>query len=449
MDAQHAQKKLSQWMDAAKVAGADQCDGVVSDGRSLSVDVRQGQVEQTQFSESVRGALRVFVGQKVASVSTSDLGKDDLTSSAERAVAMARVLPEDEYAGLADPSLLASEKTLKQDLDLFDSKALDISTLVERAKTCEAAALSVKGITNSYGSGAAWGDSRFYLGTSEGFFGGIEKSRHSLSAGVLAQNKDGSQVVDGEGHSTLFFDDLEAPELVGRKAGEKTVRELNPRAVKTISVPVIFDPDVAGSLLGHFVGAISGVEVAMNISFLKDQMGEQVFHPGITIVDDPLRVRGLASSVFDGEGVQRTKRVLVEEGRLESWLLDRRSAHQLGLKTTGHASRGMGSPSPTPTNCFIQPGAQTPEQMISGIDQGFYVTNFLGSSVNPVTGDYSRGARGLWIEKGELSYAVSEVTIAGRLQDMFKNLTPANDLRFRRGLDTPTLRVDGLTVAGL
>jgi PmbA protein len=449
MNAQQAQKKLSQWIESAKAAGADRCDGVMSDGRSLSVDVRQGHVEQTHFSESIRGALRVFVGQKVASVSTSDLDTVDLEKSAARAVAMARILPEDEYAGLADSSLLAQEGDLKQDLDLFDSKELDIPTLVERAKTCEAEALAIKGVTNSYGAGASWGDSRFYLGTSDGFFGGVERSHHSLNASVLAQNKDGSQVVDGEGHGTLFFEDLDAPETVGRKAGEKTVRELNPRSVKTASVPVIFDPDVANSLLGHFLGAISGTEVAMKVSFLQDKMGEQVFNPGVTIIDDPLRIRGLGSSTFDGEGVKRAKCNLVNAGKLESWLLDSHSARQLGLKTTGHASRGMGSPSPRATNCFIQAGTQTPEDMISGIDQGFYVTNFLGSSVNSVTGDYSRGARGLWIDKGELSYAVSEVTIAGKLQDMFKNLTPANDLQFRRGFDTPTLRVDGLMVAGL
>jgi PmbA protein len=448
MKEQQAKEKLSQWVDIAKSKGAKHCDAVLSDGQSWSVNIRHSKIEQIQFSEGIRGALRVFIGKKTASVSTHKLDYKSLEQSATQAVEMAKILPEDEFAGLPEESLLIKQSELKTDLNLFDNRDIDKSDLIECAKICEDSALSIKGITNSYGSGANSGNSRFYLCSSQGFFGGIEKSHYSLYTSVLAENKDGTQVVDGEEHSTLFFNDLNSPEYIGRLAGKKTVRELNPRTIKTTSVPVIFDYEIANSILSHFIDAISGVEIAMGSSFLKKQMNKKIFKSNITIIDDPLRKKGLASSLFDSEGVKRKKIGLVEDGILKSWILDSRSARQLNLRSTGHASRGMGTPLPCPTNCYIKPGTESPEQMIKNIDKGFYVTNFLGSSINLITGDYSRGARGLWIEKGELSYAVSEVTIAGTLQNMFNNMTPANNLKFRYGLDSPTLRIDGLTIAG-
>ena len=255
---------------------------------------------------------------------------------------------------------------------------------------------------------------------------------------------------DYESDSRVFGADLESPEVVGRWAGERTVRRLGARKPETGKVPVVFDPRIAGGLLRHLAGAINGSAIARDTSFLKDRMGELVFAPGITVVDDPHRARGLRSKPFDGEGVGNQRRVVIEDGRLTTWILDLSSARQLGLETTGHASRGTASPpSPSVTNLYMEAGSLSPEALIGEIDRGFYVTEMMGMGVNGVTGDYSRGAAGYWIEGGAIAHPINEATIAGNLKEMFAQVTPASDLEFRYGIDAPTLRIESMTVAGV
>jgi len=307
----------------------------------------------------------------------------------------------------------------------------------------------VEGVSNSQGASASAGRAVYALATSHGFAGAYSGSSYGVSASIIAGTGETMQR-DYAYHSTRHDADLEAPEAVGRLAGERAVARLSPAKLATGAMPVVFDPRVAGSLLGHLAGAISGTAIARGTSFLKDKLGERILPQGVMVVDDPHRRRGLRSKPFDGEGLPNRPRNIVEDGVLTSWILDLRSARQLGLKSTGHASRGTSSPpSPSPTNLYLTPGEMSPEELISGVPSGFYVTHLMGFGINGTTGDYSRGAAGFWIEKGELAYPVSEVTVAGNLLDMYLNLTPANDLEFRYGTDAPTLRVDGMTVAGV
>jgi len=286
------------------------------------------------------------------------------------------------------------------------------------------------------------------LVTSHGFHAAYLGSRHSVSTMAIAG--EGLEMErDYDFASALHAGDLDDAATVGRRAGERTVKRLNPRKVDTKKVPVVFDPRVAGGLIGHLAGAINGSAIARKTSFLKDKLGDRLFAPGIRIIDDPLRRRGLRSRPFDAEGVAGRALAVVENGQLQSWFLDSATARELGLKTTGHAQRGVSSaPSPGATNLHLAPGSVTPDALIADIDEGFYVNDLIGMGVNLVTGDYSRGAAGFWIEHGELAYPVSEVTIAGHLFDVFRTLTPANDLAFRYGTNAPTVRVEGLTVAG-
>jgi PmbA protein len=430
---------------AARKAGADSADAVAVRGVSLSVEVREGNVEETERSESDDLGLRVLVGRKQAVVSTNDLKGNGADALAERAVAMARVAPEDKYAGLADAALLAHDFP---DLDLIDPALPDVATLEKRARAAEAAALSVKGVAKSGGASAGAGIGGMVLVTSHGFRGSYVGSRHSMSAMAIAGEGTGMER-DYDFSSALHADDLEAADKIGRSAGERAIKRLNPRKVETRKVPVIFDPRVAGSLVSALASAINGASIARKTSFLKDRMGARLFGKDIRIVDDPLRKRGLRSHPFDGEGVAGKRLAVIDEGVLTSWFLDSATARELSLTTTGHAARGVSSsPSPSPTNLHLEAGATSPQELIAGIKDGFYVTDLIGSGTNLVTGDYSRGASGLWIENGELTYPVSEVTIAGHLNDMFASLEPANDLEFRYGTNAPTVRVEGLTVAG-
>jgi PmbA protein len=429
---------------AARRAGADAADAVAVRSMSLSVGVREGAVEESERSESDDVGLRVFVGRRTAVVSTNDIVAD-VAPLAERAVAMAKVAPEDKFAGLADSALLA--RTLPE-LDLLDPELPSVAVLEDRAMRAEAAALAVKGVSKSESAGASAGIGGMVLMTSHGFRGLYLASRYSLSMSAIA-GEGTAMETDYEFSSTLHASDLDAPERVGRVAGERAVERLNPRKVETKKVPVVYDPRVAGSLVGHLSGAINGSAVARKTSFLKDKLGARLFRPGIRIVDDPLRKRGLRSRPFDGEGVAGSRRALVDDGVLTTWLLDSATARELGLATTGHAQRGVSSaPSPSATNLHLEPGTASPQELMADISDGFYVTSLIGMGVNPVTGDYSRGASGFWIENGKPTFAVSEVTIAGNLVDMFANLTPANDLEFRYGTNAPTIRVEGLTVAG-
>lgn len=432
-------------VEAALRAGADAADAVGVRSVSLGVEVREGKVEESERSESDDVGLRVLVGHRQAVVSTNDLSESGIHGLAERAVAMARAAPEDPYAGLADRALLAAHIA---DLDLLDPAMPTVARLEELARAAEAAALSVKGVSKSGGASASCGIGGMALATSDGFSGGYLGSRHSVSATAIAGQDTGMER-DYDFCSVLHASDLDDAAQIGRRAGERAVRRLNPRKVETRRVPVIFDPRVAGTLIGHLASAINGAAIARKTSFLKDKLGERLFAPGVDIVDDPLRPRGLRSRPFDAEGVAGGPLTLIADGILKSWILDSATGRELGFPSTGRAHRGVSSaPSPGTTNLYLKPGTASPGQLIADIADGFYVTDLIGMGVNLVTGDYSRGAAGLWIENGELAFPVSEVTIAGRLEDIFRSLTPASDLAFRYGIDAPTLRLEGLTVAG-
>ena len=432
-------------VNAALKTGADAADAVAVRSMSLSVEVRDGAVEESERAEGDDLGLRVLVGHRQAVVSTNDLAGDASVALAERAVAMARAAPEDKFAGLADGALLAHDFP---DLDLLDPDLPSVAELEAMAKTAEQAALTVKGVAKSGGASASAGIGGMVLVTSHGFRGAYLGSRHGISMTAIAGEGTGMER-DYDYSSSLHAADLDSPEKIGRTAGERAVERLNPRKVSTRKVPVVFDPRISGSLVSHLASAANGASVARKTSFLRDKMGAKLFDDGIRIVDDPLRKRGLRSHPFDGEGVAHRRLALIDDGVLRSWLLDCSTARELGLTTTGHASRGVSSvPSPSPSNLHREPGRQSPEDLIADIDDGFYVTDLIGMGVNIVTGDYSRGASGFWIENGKRTYPVSEVTIAGHLSDIFRTLTPANDLEFRYSTNAPTLRLEGLTVAG-
>ena len=436
---------LDELLAKAKRAGADAADGVLFRSAALEVSHRLGEREDLERSESQDLGLRLFLGRKQAIVSSTDIAAGTLEELLERGMAMAASMPDDPYCGLADADLLCREML---DLDLADPNEPEPDGLYDLAAAAEAVAMAVEGVTNSEGAGASWGRSSIALATSHGFAGGYATSSHTLYASVIA-GEGTAMERDFEFTSARHGGDLEAPAEVGRAAGERAVGRLNPRKQDSQQVPVIYDPRVSRTLLGHFAGAISGPSVARGTSFLKDRLDEPVFAAGIGIVDDPHRRRGLASKPFDGEGVANRQWQLVEDGRLTTWLLDTGSARQLGLTTTGHASRGTsGPPSPGTTNLYMQAGDRGPEALYAALAAGLYVTELIGFGVNGVTGDYSRGAAGFWIENGERTYPVSELTIAGNLKEMYQQLTPADDLVFRYGSNAPTVRVDGMTVAG-
>lgn len=437
---------LNDLIRRAKAAGADAADALLVDSASLSLSMRLGKPEGLERSESGDLGLRVFVGKRMAIVSTTDRSPAMLQELAERAVAMARTVPEDPFIGLAEPDQIAREWA---DLDLCDTEEPSAESLIEAARVMEEAARAVPGVTNSDGADGSWSRTSVTLAASNGFSGGYGISRRSLSVSVLAGEGTGMER-DYDYHSCVYGSDLEPPEEIGRRAGERAVARLRPRKVKSQAVPVIYDPRVSGGLLGHLAGAINGAAIARGTSFLKDRMGQQVFAKGIQVIDDPLVRRGLRSKPFDGEGIATSRRAVIDDGVLTTWFLDLRSSRQLGLATTGHASRGTGGPpSPSPTNLYLAPGNLTPEELMADIDQGFYITSLMGSAVSGTTGDYSRGASGFWIEKGQIAYPVSEVTVAGNLKRMFMEMTPASDLEFRHGVDAPTVRIDGMTVAGM
>jgi PmbA protein len=402
-------------------------------------------VQESERAEGDDMGLRVLVGRRQAVVSTNDVSGDGSGKLAERAVAMARAAPDDKFAGLADEKLLAHNFP---DLDLIDPDLPTVAQLEASARAAEEAGLSVKGVTKSGGASASAGIGGMVLVTSHGFSGAYLGSRHGLSMTAIAGDGTGMER-DYDFSSALHASNLESPEKIGRTAGERAVERINPRKVSTRKVPVVFDPRVAGSIVSHLASAANGASIARKTSFLRDKMGANLFADGIRIIDDPLRKRGLRSHPFDGEGVAGKQLALVEDGVLRSWILDCATARELGLVTTGHAQRGVSStPSPGASNLHLEAGKVTPDQLIADIKDGFYVTDLIGMGTNLVTGDYSRGASGFWIENGKRTYAVSEVTIAGHLFDIFKTLTPANDLEFRYGTNSPTLRFEGLTVAG-
>ena len=429
----------------ARRAGADDADAVLFEGVSLSHAQRLGRTEKLERSESYDLGLRVFIGKRQAIVSSNDRRAERQGELVERAVAMAKAVPEDPYCGLADPGEIARRWP---ELDLVDPAEPSPESLVARAAAAEDAARAVPGVTNSEGAEASWGRSRVAMAASNGFAGSFASTGHNVSAAVLAG--EGTVMERDYAYSSAVHSaELRDPVAVGKEAGERAVRRLGARKVATAQVPIVYDPRVAASLLRHLVGAISGPAVARGTSFLKDKLGQRLFPRGTTVIDDPHKRRGLRSKPFDGEGIANARRAVIEDGVLTTWLLDLASARQLRLRSTGHAARGTSSPpSPSPTNLWLEPGPVTAKELIGDIAAGFYVTELMGMGVNGVTGDYSRGAAGFWIEGGELAYPVSEVTVAGNLKDMFQRLAAASDLEFKTGIDAPTIRIDGMTVAG-
>jgi PmbA protein len=430
----------------ARKAGADAADAMFYESTSLSYAQRLGKPEKLEREEGRDLGLRVFIGKRQAIVSTTDTSPTMLNELVARAIAMAKTVPEDPYCGIADSGEIAREFP---ELDLHDSVEPSPELLKQRARAAEESALAVKGITNSEGAEAGWGRGTITLAASNGFAGSYGGSHHSVSVAVLAG--EGTAMERDYDHSTAVHGaDLEDPAKLGRQAGEKAVRRLNARKAATARAPIVFDPRVSRSLLGHLAGAINGAAIARGTSFLKDKLNQRIFSSDVTVIDDPHRRRGLGSKPFDGEGLANSRRDIIASGILTTWVLDLRSARQLKLRSTGHAARGTSSPpSPSLTNLYMSPGKMTPKELIGGIASGFYVTELIGMGVNGITGDYSRGAAGFWIDHGEIAYPVNEVTIAGNLKDMFLNLTPADDLEFRYGTNAPTIRVEGMTVAGV
>lgn len=443
IDSANLANLVSQLVEAAKQAGADTSDAVAVRARSTSVSVRLGKVEKTESSESDDISLRVFVGKRVASVSAN--AGSDAHALAQRAVAMAKASPEDPYEGLADAALLA--KDIK-DLDLFDAETeLDAERLRMDALAMEEAAFAVQGVKNSAGAGAAFGMGGLVLATSAGFIGQYMATRFSRSVSVIA-GEGTAMERDYDFSSRLHFADLDDVRDIGRRAGELAVKRLGARKARTGPVTVVLDPRVSRSIAAHLSGAINGASVARKTSFLRDKMGQQVTSAHVNVTDDPLRVRGASSRPFDGEGVEGVPLALIENGVLKHWILSSPVARELGLQTNGRGVRASSSVVPSSTNFAIEAGQQTPQELIGSLKSGFYVTEVFGQGVDMITGDYSRGASGFWIENGELAFPVSEVTIAANLKDMFLNMVPANDVDRNFGIAAPTLLIEGMTLAG-
>ncbi|MBB5771264.1 PmbA protein [Brevundimonas vesicularis] len=437
---------LNDIVKAALKAGADAAEAVSADRRSLSVGVRNGKLEDVEREESRDLGLRVFVGQRQASVSASDLSPATQQRLVERAVAMARLAPEDPHAGFASEDRLARGPFI--DLDLFDPSERTAQTLEQVSAEAEAAALAVPGVARSEGGHAGWSSTRWRLVTSHGFDGAYEGSAFSLGVGVIAE-KDGAMERGGESRSTRHLSDLPGADLIGRTAGERAVARVGPRKIASTTAPVIFDNRMAGQIVSPAIGAISGPSIARGTSFLKDRMGQRVFAEGVTLIDDPFRPRGMGSTPFDDEGVAVQKRALFDDGVLTTWLLNSASARQLGLETTGHASRGLAGPSGVSThNLHMEPGERDLAGLMADAGTGLLVTSMFGPSLNGNTGDWSAGVSGFWFENGVIAYPVSEVTVAGKLTDLYLRIERGSDLEFRGGFNVPSLMFDAVAIAG-
>ncbi len=446
IDAEKALARCAAAIDFALEAGADAADAVAIGSSSEEVQIRLGKLEDVGRSESEEISLRVFSGQRSASIHATDMSDAALAELAIRAVAMAKAAPKDEYAGLAPKELLAQGPF--EDLDLEDPEEPAPEVLRRLAEETEDAARAVEGVTNSEGGGAGFGRSSVALATSDGFAGAYSATSISLSASVIA-GSGGKMQRDHDYRTARHAEDLLSPAEIGRVAGERTVARLEPGRMPSKQMPVVFDPRVGNSLLGHLVGAMSGPSIARRGSFLLGRLDEELFPKELRILEEPHRKRGLRSRPFDGEGLPTTQRALVENGRLTGWLTNASCARQLGIGLTGHASRGSGgSPGVSTANILLEAGTLSRSELIADIEDGVLVTELFGQGVNGVTGDYSRGASGFRIIKGEIAGPVAEFTVAGNLLDMFAYMTAADDLDIYRAVDVPTLRVDGMTVAG-
>lgn len=436
---------LSDLVTKAKRMGADAVDGVAVDATSTGVSWRDGKLEDVEGNEGSDIGLRVMIGKNQAMVSSSDRRPSALNDLVTRVMDMARAVPEDPYCGLADPDCLFNGPL--PELELYDDSHIDADQLAEMASKMEDAMYSVDGVTNSAGAGASSGSWSMAMVTSDSFSGQYKGSSFSASISAIAGEGAGMER-DYDFTSARYFADLDDMMKVGTKAGNNAVNRLNPQRIESGEMSVVFDPRVANSLLGHFSGAINGTSIARGTSFLKDAMDTEVFSSDINIIDDPLIIRGLKSRPFDGEGVKTSRQSLIENGVLQQWLLNSATARQLGLATTGHASRGTSSPPGISTsNLYMAAGKISPDELMADIKDGIYITELIGMGVNGVTGDYSRGAAGFIIKNGKISSPVNEITIASNLKDMFKRMTAANDLIFKYGTNAPSLRIDGMMVA--
>ena len=437
---------LNDVVAAALKAGADAAEAVGAERRALSITVRNGALEEVEREESRDLGLRVFVGQRQASVSGSDVSAEARAKLVERVVAMARLAPEDPYAGLADPEQLALGPL--PDLDLYDPAEPAPEALEEKARVAEAAARAVPKVTNSDGGSASWSSSQWRMVTSAGFSGLHRASGFSIGASAIAGDGDGMET-GYDGRSVRWQSDLPQAAAIGTEAGVRAAARLGARKIASTTAPVIFENRLAASLLSPLIGAISGPSIARGTSFLKDKLGQPVFAKGVQVTDDPHRLRGLGSSPFDDEGVQNGAVSLIDDGVLTSWLLNSSSARQLGLKTTGHASRGLaGPPGVGPSNLTLQPGARSRAELMADARSGLVITSMFGPSLNGNTGDWSVGCSGFWFEDGEMAYPVSEITVAGNLIDIYARLVPGSDLEIRGSSNAPSILVDALAVAG-
>ena len=431
--------------DALK-AGADAAEAVVGERQSLSVGVRLGELEEVEREEARDLGLRVFIGQRQASVSGSDVSPEALAKLLDRVINMARLAPDDPYAGLAPQDRLA--KGPFPDLDLYDPIEPSPEHLEAQGREAEDAARAVKGVTNSDGGTGAWSSARYAMVTSGGFVGRHQASSFAVYASAIAGDDNGMER-GGDGRSTRWQADLPSPTEIGAEAGKRAVQRLGARKIDSRTAPVIFEDRVAMSLIGPLISAISGPAIARGVSFLKDKLGQQIFAPGITVMDEPHRRRGLGSQPFDDEGVANRDTAIIDKGVLTTWLLNSASARQLGLQTTGHASRGLASPPGVgSTNLTVQPGERDLNGLITDAKEGLLVTSMFGPSLNNNTGDWSTGVSGFWFENGELAYPVTEITVAGNLIDIYGRLTAGSDLVFRGARNSPSLLVDSLAIAG-
>ena len=427
-------------IDTAISQGATDADCILSRSRGVSLTRRLGKDETIERYEDFDTGLRVFIGNKVASVSTNENSEAALKEVATRAIEMAKITPKDEFGMIADSKTLELfPLNTSVTIDSYDQNEPDINLIRSRASEVEDVALNVNGITNSDGADASWGEGETLLMTSNGFFGHSKRSNHSVSVVVIAE-KDGKMERDYDYSSKVYGEDLKKPELIGLKAAENTLARMGAIKPVTGKYPVVFGPRVARSISGHISSAIQGSAIARKTSFLKDMMNKQIANSSINMIDDPFLKRGLGSRLFDREGLGCSKRLMIKDGILQGWFLDLASAKQLNMQPTGNANGT--------SNFMIMPGDITPENLIKGISDGFYVTDMIGSSVSMVTGDYSRGASGFWIKNGQLSYPISEATIAGNLKEMFMTLKPANDIDLSYSVTSPTLLIDGMTIAG-
>lgn len=430
---------------AALKYGCDAAEAVFVEGDGISASVRLGKLEHVERPAEAGLGLRVYAGKRAASLSTSDLSEKALKTIAEKAASIAKLTPEDPYAGLSDSNKPFGDAA---GLEIYDDAAPDADALQALALRAEDAARAVKGITNSEGGAAAWRKSTRTHITSKGFEGRYASSYYSISAVAIA-GEGRAMERDYEFAAARHLADLEAPEKIGKEAAERTLKRLGPKKIKSQTMPVIFEKRAASTLIGHFAGAINGKQVAKGTTFLAKDMGKKIFATGVRIIDDPNKKRGLASKPFDGEGVLAETLALIDDGVLKSWLLDCASAREMRLKTNGRATRALaGTPSPGTTNLYMENGTASLEDFLKDAGTAFLVTELIGMGVNPVTGDYSRGASGFLVENGKIVHPVNEVTIAGNLKDIFASLIPASDLEFKGAVNAPSVLVPSMTVAG-